>query len=242
MRTAGAPSNDPEPQPRGPGPTPRRALPSGGRGATPDERPSGSFGKTANGRRCPMARPTPARFFVNSGIVASRTDIHNLLRPLVKQTVSYRYFRGRDLVASGTGWVERVVIDEPETSSYFTPVSICLNVDSFEHLDFETRPDQLIVYLLRAPRLRDPARPAHRLHARRRRREGRPRVRAAPRARCRRAGPGAARLRHQRLRPDGAARVARRRGGLTAPCRRVSARARPGRSGCRALPGPRSAS
>ena len=95
-----------------------------------------------------MARPTPARFFVNSGIVASRTDIHNLLRPLVKQTVSYRYFRGRDLVASGTGWVERVVIDEPETSSYFTPVSICLNVDSFEHLDFETRPDQLIVYTL----------------------------------------------------------------------------------------------
>jgi hypothetical protein len=95
-----------------------------------------------------MARPTPARFYVNSGIVSSRTDILNLLRPLVKQTVSYRYFRGRDLVASGTGWVERVVIDEPETSSYFTPVSICLNVDSFEHLEFETRPDQLIVYAL----------------------------------------------------------------------------------------------
>ncbi len=95
-----------------------------------------------------MARPTPARFFVNSGIVASRTDIHNLLRPLVKQTVSYRYYRSRDLVASGTGWVERVVVDEPETSSYFTPVSICLNVDSFEQLDFDTRPDQLIVYTL----------------------------------------------------------------------------------------------
>jgi hypothetical protein len=95
-----------------------------------------------------MARPTPARFYVNSGIVSSRTDILNLLRPLIKQTVSYRYFRGRDLVASGTGWVERVVIDEPETSSYFTPVSICLNVDSFEHLEFETRPDQLIVYAL----------------------------------------------------------------------------------------------
>ena len=95
-----------------------------------------------------MARPIPARFYVNSGIVSSRTDIHNLLRPLVKQTVGYRYFRGRDLVASGTGWVERVVSDEPETSSYFTPISICLNVDSFEHLDFETRPDQLIVYTL----------------------------------------------------------------------------------------------
>jgi len=95
-----------------------------------------------------MARPTPARFYVNSGIVSSRTDVLNLLRPLIKQTVSYRYFRGRDLVAHGTGWVERVVIDEPETSSYFTPVSICLNVDSFEHLEFETRPDQLIVYIL----------------------------------------------------------------------------------------------
>jgi hypothetical protein len=95
-----------------------------------------------------MARPTPARFYVNSGIVSSRADVLNLLRPLLKQTVSYRYFRGRDLVAHGTGWVERVVIDEPETSSYFTPVSISLNVDSFEHLEFETRPDQLIVYTL----------------------------------------------------------------------------------------------
>ena len=95
-----------------------------------------------------MARPTPARFYVNSGIVSSRVDIYNLLRPLEKQAVTYRYYRGRDLVASGTGWVERVVSDEPETSSYFTPVSICLNVDSFEHLDFETRSDQLIVYTL----------------------------------------------------------------------------------------------
>ncbi len=95
-----------------------------------------------------MARRTPAKFYVNSGIVASRTDIHNLLLPLVKQTVAYSYYRGRTLVASGTGWVERVVIDEPETSSYFTPVSICLNVDSFEHLEFETRPGRLIVYTL----------------------------------------------------------------------------------------------
>jgi hypothetical protein len=95
-----------------------------------------------------MARPNSAKFFVNSGIVSSRTDILNLLRPLLKQTVSYRYFRGREAVAHGTGWVERVVIDEPETSSYFTPLAICLNVDSFEHLEFETRPDQLIVYTL----------------------------------------------------------------------------------------------
>ena len=94
-----------------------------------------------------MSAP-PAKFFVNRGIVTSRTDVYNLLRPLLKQTVSYRYNRGRDVVANGTGWVERIVVDHPEISSYFTPLSICLNVDSFEHLEFETRADQLIAYRL----------------------------------------------------------------------------------------------
>jgi hypothetical protein len=90
----------------------------------------------------------PAKFFVNQGLVSSRTDMQNLLRPLLKQTVSYRYHRGRELVAHGTGWVERIVVDDPETSTYFTPISISLNVDSFEHLEFDTRPDQLLVYAL----------------------------------------------------------------------------------------------
>jgi hypothetical protein len=90
----------------------------------------------------------PAKFFVNSGLVSSRTDIHNLLRPLLRQTVGYRYYRGPALVAHGTGWVERIVSDHPEISTFFTPLSICLNVDSFEHLEFETRPDQLLVYTL----------------------------------------------------------------------------------------------
>jgi hypothetical protein len=45
-------------------------------------------------------------------------------------------------------WVERIVVDRPEVSTFFTPLSICLNIDSFEHLEFETRPDQLIVYTL----------------------------------------------------------------------------------------------
>jgi hypothetical protein len=44
--------------------------------------------------------------------------------------------------------VERIVENEPETSTFFTPLSICLNVDSFEHLEFETRPDQLLTYRL----------------------------------------------------------------------------------------------
>ena len=94
-----------------------------------------------------MPEPS-AKFFVNSGVVSSKTDIYNLLRPLLKQTVSYRYRRSGHLVSSGTGWVERIVSDHPEISTYFTPLSICLNVDSFEHLEFETRPEQLLVYTL----------------------------------------------------------------------------------------------
>ena len=95
-----------------------------------------------------MSSATPAKFFVNQGVVTSRADMQNLLRPLLKQTVSYRYFRGRDMVAHGTGWVERVVVDQPDVSTYFTPLAITLNIDSFEHLEFETRPDQLLVYAL----------------------------------------------------------------------------------------------
>ena len=95
-----------------------------------------------------MTLEPTAKFFVNSGLVSSRTDIHNLLRPLLHQTVAYRYFRAGEMVGHGTGWVERIVLDEPETSTFFTPLSICINVDSFEHLEFETRRDQLLVYVL----------------------------------------------------------------------------------------------
>jgi hypothetical protein len=92
----------------------------------------------------PMA--TIAKFFVNHGVVTSRRDMLHLLRPLIKQTVSYRYLRGRELIDRGTGWVERVVTDQPGVSSYFTPLAITINVDSFEHLEFETQPDQLLRY------------------------------------------------------------------------------------------------
>ena len=95
-----------------------------------------------------VASDPPAKFFVNQGLVTSRTDVQHLLRPILKQTVSYRFYRSRELVAHGSGWVERVVADQPDVSTYFTPIAITINVDSFEHLEFETRPDQLIVYTL----------------------------------------------------------------------------------------------
>ena len=95
-----------------------------------------------------MSGPPPAKFFVNQGVVTSRTDMLHLLRPLLKQTVTYRYLRGREVVSHGTGWVERIVVDADDTSTYFTPLAISLNIDSFEHLEFETRPDQMLVYAL----------------------------------------------------------------------------------------------
>lgn len=95
-----------------------------------------------------MSERPQARFYVNNGLAASPADILHLLRPLLRQTVAYRYERGGTLVASGTSWVERLVIDRPDVSTFFTPLSICINVDSWEHLEFETRPDQLMSYVL----------------------------------------------------------------------------------------------
>jgi hypothetical protein len=90
----------------------------------------------------------PAKFFVNSGLGSNPVDIYHLLRPLLRQTVAYRYVRAGNVVSHGTGWVERIVADRPDVSSFFTPLSICLSVASWEHLEFETRPDQLITYAL----------------------------------------------------------------------------------------------
>ena len=91
--------------------------------------------------------------------------------------------------------MERIVADEPEVSTYFTPIAITINVDSFEHLEFETRPDQLLVYTLVqgdervviefVPAAADDE-TAH--------------------------GPAPARVRHERVRPDGAPRPGGDRG------------------------------
>jgi hypothetical protein len=89
-----------------------------------------------------------AKLYINTGVVTDKSDIYNILRPLLKQTVSYTYRRGGQLIGSGTGWVERIVVDHPEIASYFTPLSICLNLDSFDYLQFDTTSDQLLVYTL----------------------------------------------------------------------------------------------
>jgi hypothetical protein len=80
--------------------------------------------------------------------VTGKADIYSILRPLLKQTVSYTYYRGADVLTSGAGWVERLVLDRPEVASYFTPLSICLNLDSFDYLEFDTNQDQLLIYSL----------------------------------------------------------------------------------------------
>ncbi len=89
-----------------------------------------------------------AKLYINTGVVTNRSDIYNILRPLLKQTVTYTYYRGNQAASSGTGWVERLVVDHPEVASYFTPLAICLNLDSFDYLQFDTTSEQLLVYTL----------------------------------------------------------------------------------------------
>ncbi len=89
-----------------------------------------------------------AKLYINTGVVTGKSDIYNILRPLLKQTVSYTYHRGARVESSGTGWVERIVVDHPEVASYFTPLSICLNLDSFDYLQFDTTGEQLLIYTL----------------------------------------------------------------------------------------------
>ena len=89
-----------------------------------------------------------AKLYINTGVVTGKSDIYNILRPLLKQTVSYTYYRGQKVESSGTGWVERVVVDHPDIASYFTPLAICLNLDSFDYLQFDTTSEQLLVYTL----------------------------------------------------------------------------------------------
>ena len=90
----------------------------------------------------------PAKLYINPGVVTGKSHIYNTRRPLLKQTVTYTYYRGSKVESGGTGWVERIVVDHPDVASYFTPLAICLNLDSFEYLQFDTTSEQLLVYTL----------------------------------------------------------------------------------------------
>jgi hypothetical protein len=94
-----------------------------------------------------MSEPR-AKLYINTGVVTGKSDIYNIMRPLLKQTVTYTYHRGTRVESSGTGWVERIVVDHPDVASYFTPLAICLNLDSFDYLQFDTTGEQLLVYTL----------------------------------------------------------------------------------------------
>jgi len=89
-----------------------------------------------------------AKLYINTGVVTARSDIYNILRPLLKQTVSYSYYRGQKVESRGTGCVEPIVVDHPDIASYFTPLAICVNLDSFDYLQFDTTSEQLLVYTL----------------------------------------------------------------------------------------------
>ena len=75
--------------------------------------------------------------FVNQGLAIGRADKANVLRPLLRQTVSYRRQQGGTTIASGIGWVEEVIGDDAEVSSIFTPLTITINVDAFDSVQFD---------------------------------------------------------------------------------------------------------
>ena len=129
----------------GPGRAARRAAPT---------RPSSTRGGD------PRVERTAREVLRQPGPGDERHRSPALLRPILKQTVSYRYHRGRDVVAHGTGWVERIVVDARRLE--------LLHADR----DHDQRG------LVRAPRVRDPPRPAARVHPRAGRRARRHRVRA----------------------------------------------------------------
>ena len=162
-----------------------------------------------------MSSQPPAKFFVNQGVVTSRTDMLHLLRPLLKQTVTLplsartRRRRARHRLGRADRRRRR------------------------RHLDLlHAAGDHAQHRFVRAPRVRDPARPAARLHPRPGRRAGHRRVRADRPGRADDLAVRApsARLRHQRVRPDGAARPRSPRGRVADPEGRAMgpARARSG--------------
>ena len=100
---------------------PTSAARAASRSVPPAQRPPASEVRCWTRPRSPTAsagreRPDDresAKLYINTGVVTDKSDIYNILRPLLKQTVSYTYRRGAQVTDSGTGWVERIVVDHP---------------------------------------------------------------------------------------------------------------------------------
>ena len=88
--------------------------------------------------------------FVNRGLAILRADKANVLRPLLRQTVAYEHRVGGELIARGVGWVEEVLGDDPEISSIFTPLTITINVDAFQSVEFDLSEPGHLRYTLRS--------------------------------------------------------------------------------------------
>lgn len=88
--------------------------------------------------------------FVNRGLAILRADKANVLRPLLRQTVAYRHLQGGEMIARGMGWVEEVLGDDPEVSSIFTPLTITINVDAFQSVEFDLSEPGQLRYTLRS--------------------------------------------------------------------------------------------
>jgi hypothetical protein len=88
--------------------------------------------------------------FVNRGLVVQRADKANILRPLLRQTVSYRHLREGEQIVRGHGWVEEVLGDDPEVSTIFTPLTITINVDAFDSVEFDLSEPGNLRYVLRS--------------------------------------------------------------------------------------------
>jgi len=64
--------------------------------------------------------------------------------------VAYEHRVGGELIARGMGWVEEVLGDDPEISSIFTPLTITINVDAFQSVEFDLSEPGHLRYTLRS--------------------------------------------------------------------------------------------
>ena len=96
-----------------------------------------------------MTTAAPAKFFVNQGVVTQprRTccTCSGRCSSRPSPTGICAAATSSPTAPAGSSGSSPTTAD---TSTYFTPSAITLNIDSFEHLEFETRPDQLLVYTL----------------------------------------------------------------------------------------------